>query len=177
MGETGQIANKTQKAFDVFVSHSSKNGEEARLIVETLEAANVRCWIAPRNILPGSQYGESIVEGIESSELMILVFSQHANTSPQITREVERAVHHGMRIIPFRIENVAPSKNLEYFISSPHWLDAFSGSFDSHLSYLRKTVLHLLGRGKPDETPTRSGAYVLPQGSNQILPSLISCRY
>lgn len=173
MVETGQSATKAQKPFDVFVSHSSKDADKARAIVEALEENGIRCWIAPRNILPGSQYGESIVEGIEKSEIMILVFSQHANSSPQITREVERAVHHGMRIIPFRIENVPPSKNLEYFISSPHWLDAYSGSFSSHLSYLNKTVLHLLGRSGTTEEPTRSGTFTVPHTASEIVPSLI----
>lgn len=49
---------------------------------------------------------------------MVLIFSQHANVSPQIKREVERAVNKGLPIIPVRIEDAVPSKALEYFIST-----------------------------------------------------------
>lgn len=49
---------------------------------------------------------------------MVLVFSRNANTSVQIKRKVERAIHHGVPIIPVRIENVAPTGALEYAIST-----------------------------------------------------------
>jgi len=57
---------------------------------------------------------------------MVLVLSHHANESQQIKREVERAVHHALPVIPFRIEDVMPTESLEYFISTPHWLDALT---------------------------------------------------
>jgi hypothetical protein len=49
---------------------------------------------------------------------------------------VERAVHHGISIIPLRIEDVQPSRSLEFFLSMPHWLDAFTPPLDRHLQYL-----------------------------------------
>jgi hypothetical protein len=48
-----------------------------------------------------------------------------SNHSAQVRREVERAVHKQVQILPFRIEDVLPSKSLEYFLSSQHWMDAF----------------------------------------------------
>ena len=38
---------------------------------------------------------------------MVLVFSASANASPQVRREVERAVHKGVIVLPVRIEDVA----------------------------------------------------------------------
>ncbi len=57
---------------------------------------------------------------------MILVFSANSNASPQIKREIERAVNKGVTVVPFRIDDILPSKTLEYFISTQHWLDAFT---------------------------------------------------
>ncbi len=57
--------------------------------------------------------------------VMVLVFSASSNQSPQVRREVERAVHKQVSILPFRIEDVVPSKSLEFFLSSQHWMDAF----------------------------------------------------
>ncbi len=38
---------------------------------------------------------------------------------------MERAVHKQLSILPFRIEDVLPSKSLEFFLSTQHWMDAF----------------------------------------------------
>jgi TIR domain len=112
-------------AFDAFISYAHADKPIADAACAALEAANIRCWIAPRDIDPGRDYGEALVEAIEGGKVFVLIFSRNANASPQIKREVERAVSKGLPIIPVRIEDVAPNRNLEYFISSPHWLDAF----------------------------------------------------
>ncbi len=102
-----------------------------------------------------ARVGEAIVHGIvAATKVFVLVFSAHANASHQITREVERAVHHGIPIIPFRIENVQPTDLLEYFISTPHWLDAFAPPMEQHLAYLVSVVQHLM-QGT-DAHPARS---------------------
>ena len=75
---------------------------------------------------------------------MVLVFSNNANESPQIKREVERAVSLNIPILPLRIENVLPSSSLEYFISTQHWLDAFTPPLDRHLRYLVQVIQKIL---------------------------------
>ena len=94
-------------AHDVFISYSSKDKTAADALCATFEAQGISCWIAPRNIAYGSDYGEAIVDGINESRVMVLVFSSHANTSPHIKREVDRAVSKNLTIIPIRIEDVA----------------------------------------------------------------------
>ena len=71
-------------AHDVFVSYSVKDKATADAICATLEANGIRVWIAPRDVMPGSDWGESIIEAIEQSKVMILVFSANSNSSPQI---------------------------------------------------------------------------------------------
>jgi len=130
---------------DVFVSYSSKDRPTADTIRDALERAGLWCWMAPRDVQPGVDYAESIIEGINGARVMVLVFSVSANASPQIAREVERAVHKGLPIIPVRIEDVFPSRSLEYFLSSPHWLDAI-GPITGHLSLLTDAVRAMLAR-------------------------------
>ncbi len=100
-------------AHDVFISHSAKDKPVADAVCATLENGGVRCWIAPRDIVPGTQWGEAIIDAISSSQVMVLVFSSNANESQQIIREVERAVSKGIPVIPFRVEDVDPNKSLE----------------------------------------------------------------
>jgi hypothetical protein len=131
-------------AFDVFVSYASKDKTVADAVCAKLESAGIRCWIAPRDIVPGRSYGEAIIEAIHAAKVMVLVFSSNANASGHIPKEVERAVSSGLAILPFRIEDVAPGKSLDYFIGSVHWLDAMTPPMEKHLDDLAATVHKLL---------------------------------
>src|SRR6266511_389529 len=146
-------------AHDVFISYSTKDKATADGVCATLEAKGIRCWIGPRDILPGMDWGEAIIDAINASRVMILVFSSNANDSLQIKREVERAVSKGLPIMPLRIENVAPARSLEYFIGPVHWLDALTPPLESHLQNLAETVRLLLlrvGKGPGPEDGTQA---------------------
>lgn len=131
-------------AHDVFISYSSKDKVTADAVCARLEGRGIRCWIAPRDVQPGMQYGEEIIDAIHGSRVMVLVLSANANASPHIPKEVERAVSNGVAIIPLRVENVTPAKSLDYFISSVHWLDAVAPPLESHLDSLAATILTML---------------------------------
>lgn len=126
--------------FDVFISYSSKDKITANAACAALEAAGVRCWIAPRDIRPGIEYAASIIEGIDACRLMVLIFSSSANVSAQIHREIERAVSKGLTIIPFRIEEVLPTHAMEYYLGAIHWLDALTPPLAKHLQRLSELV-------------------------------------
>jgi hypothetical protein len=106
----------------------------------------VRCWIAPRDIVPGADWGASIIDAIHAAKVMVLIFSGHANESEQIKREVERAVNSAIPIIPLRIEQVDMSKSLEYFLSTSHWLEAHTPPIEPHLETLTESVKALLAK-------------------------------
>ena len=110
----------TEMTHDVFISYSARDKTIADATCATLESHKIRCWIAPRDILPGTEYATELINGLNGSRLMILVFSKEANKSKHVIREVERAVSKGIPIIPLRIENVIPSKAMEYYLSTPH---------------------------------------------------------
>lgn len=129
---------------DVFVSYSSDDKPTADAACATLENRGIRCWIAPRDVLPGMDWGAAIIDAISSCRIMVLVYSAKANDSQQIKREVERAVNRGVAVIPFRIEDVPMSKTLEYFISTPHWLDALTQPLQQHLDRLADTTALIL---------------------------------
>ena len=131
---------------DVFISYSSRDKAASDAACHVLERNGLRCWIAPRDITAGLPYAEAIMDGIAASKVLVLIFSRHADTSAQVGREVERAISKGRTVIPFRIEDVAPSRAMEYYLSSPHWLDAFPPPLEHHLERLARNVKTLLGR-------------------------------
>lgn len=130
--------------FDIFISYSSKDKPAADAACAVLEANGIRCWIAPRDVMPGQEYGAAIMEAIERCRVMVLIFSSNANESPQIRREIERAVKEGVTIIPLRIEEVEPTKAVAYFLGAIHWLDALTPPFERHLQRLAETVKAIL---------------------------------
>jgi hypothetical protein len=160
---------------DVFISYSSRDKSVADAACAVLEGRGIRCWIAPRDVTPGVDWSAEIIDAIHSSRMMVLVYSSGANESPQIKRELERAVAKGIPIVPFRIEDVPMSKALEYFISSPHWLDALTPPLERHLDYLARTVQLLLSRPGPD-TPgvPAGGATAKPADANLAEPASAS---
>jgi hypothetical protein len=123
-------------ARDVFVSYSQPDHTCAFELVARLEAEGVNCWIAPRDIAPSADWAAEIMDAISSVRVMVLVFSASSNQSPQVRREVERAVHKQLSVLPFRIENVLPSKSLEFFLSAQHWMDAFPPPRQPHYARL-----------------------------------------
>ncbi|MDD1719283.1 MAG: tetratricopeptide repeat protein [Methanoregulaceae archaeon] len=143
---------------DVFVSYSSKDKAVADATCAYLESRGIRCWIAPRDVLPGSNYPRAIVEAIDGSRVMVLVFSSNSNSSNHVVRELTHAVSKGVVILPFRIEDIQPSKDMEYLIGIPHWLDALTPPLDRHLTHLAETVEILLrtrnGSGQNPSPPS-----------------------
>src|SRR5436190_21896953 len=76
----------------VFISHSSKDAAAADRVRAYLEGRGLPCWVAPRDVPPGANWGQAIVDAIGRSRAVVLVFSAHADRSAQVLREVERAV-------------------------------------------------------------------------------------
>ena len=99
-------------AHDVFISHSTEDKPAADAVCAILEENGVRCWIAPRDIMPGADWGESIVKGIRTSRVLLLVFSTNANKSKQIKREVEIAADGGVTIVPLGLRTFFPQNPL-----------------------------------------------------------------
>ena len=131
-------------AHDVFISHSAHNREVADAICEALEKTGIRCWVAPRDVRPGRSFPGEITRAIQQSKVMVMVFSSHSNNSEQVLREIQLATDSRLVIIRFRIEDVALTDDLRYFLSSPHWLDALTPPLSKHIERLQFAIKELL---------------------------------
>ncbi len=120
----------------VFISYSSADKAAAERICGVLEEAGIACWIAPRNIEPGTDYPTALVEAIRSVRVMVLILTEPAAASPHILSEVGHAFSGKKRIIPFRISQKAVPEDLEYFLSTTQWLDAPDGCTEQNLKRL-----------------------------------------
>jgi hypothetical protein len=139
-------------AHDVFISHSTNNRLVANAVCASLESVAIRCWIAPRDVMPGRSYSGEITRAIQQSRAFVLIFSEHSNNSEQVLREVQLAANSHLHIVQFRIAAVVPSDDLEYYLSGPHWLDAVTPPLENHLAQLQTSIKALLALPRAEET-------------------------
>src|ERR1700719_1722526 len=137
-------------AHEVFISHSSLDKPVADAVCAALEKTTIRCWLAPRDVQPGRSFAGEITRAIQHSKVMVLIFSAHTNTSEQVLREVQLAANSHLHIVQFRIQDVIPNDDLEYYLSTPHWLDALTPPLESHLDRLETSVKALLDMARPE---------------------------
>ena len=120
---------------DVFISYASPNKDVADAVCAALEAAGVKCWIAPRDMVSGN-YAETIVHTIRAARVMVLVLSAEANDSAHVLRELERSVSLKKPIVPFRLGDFRLADEMEYYVSKEHWIDAFPGPMAERVTRL-----------------------------------------
>jgi hypothetical protein len=109
----------------VFISHSSADSQVAKAICGALEKRGLSCWLASRDVGPGEDFQAAIVRAIRAASVMVLVFSQNANNSDEIKKEVVLASQNNVAIIPARVENVVPNDSLAYQFATRQWVDLF----------------------------------------------------
>ena len=144
----------------VFISYASEDEKDAMEIRSKLESVAVACWLAPIDIRSGSKWAEAIVDAIRSSELLVLVLSPHAVSSPHVKTEVGQAFdlnRPGKRlpILPFLVGSVQKDHALTYMLRGIQTLDATSGLRGSIVRLCQDVLAHL---GTPSTVlPGRSG--------------------
>lgn len=151
---------------DIFVSYASQDRDAAFRIVAFLEQNGIRCWVAPRDVPPGMEYGQAIIEGIAQSRALVLILSDQSNESQFVRKEVERAVSKTKPVLPVRIREVKPSGSLEFFISSSQWVDAWKSPMEQHLLPL---VAAIKAMGTPGAAAVQSSTLPPPRRSNAPL--------
>ena len=157
-------------AHDVFISHSSVNKTIANAICHALEKNNVRCWIAPRDIPAGTQFGEQIIKGIRECKVFLLIFSDEVNRSPAVQKELERAVlGHKKTVIPFRIEDVPMNENIEFFLGDVHWINAYPD--DTVFTELVTEVKNALGMGSTSSSVSEPIEPIVPPVAKKVKPT------
>ena len=145
-------------AHSVFLSYSQKDKRAADAVCRALEASDVRVWMAPRDIAPGATWPELIPVAIDTARVMVLIFSESANVSKHIAREIDIACDRKLTIIPVRVENVALGGSLRYFLGTSQWFDAFPGPLEGHLAKLVTTVRKSLGAPPAASPATKAPA-------------------
>lgn len=140
----------------VFISYSTRDREVADIVLETLETAGLRGWMAPRDVPPGVSYPEAIISAIRDCEFGLLVLSEQANTSAHVLREVERLTTENKKLYVVRIDPIELSDGLSYFASLLQWVEAPRDRLVRDPVTLLKPVIDAKSAGSAPEKETKA---------------------
>lgn len=141
---------------DVFISYSSKNPEVALAVCHTLEEHGIKCWMAPRNIPPGCDYGDLIDDAIIASKVFLFIYSFESVNSVWCKGELNVAFSEEKTIIPYRIDTTPMKGAVRVMLNQRHWLDAYP-DYKSQFASLVEAVNRSLGKTMvPNSMPLRS---------------------
>ena len=132
----------------IFVSHSSQDRKVAQALCEAIEARGLPCWIACRDVPGGVSFQDAIVEAMKGAEAMVLVFSQNANNSDEIKKEIALAGQLKRPVIPVRTEDVLPAGGFLYELVTRQWIDLFQG-WDGAVDALVARITTIVGTTSP----------------------------
>jgi hypothetical protein len=138
--------NQASSGGEVFVSYASPDAAVANSIVESLERRGLRCWIAPRDVMPGSLYADGIVRAINEASVFVLVLSEHAVASAHVGKEIERASSKRRPIMAIRADAAPLSPAFEYFLSESQWIDLERGGVDAAATRLFDAIRRRVDR-------------------------------
>jgi TolB-like protein/Tfp pilus assembly protein PilF len=137
---TQDSPNQTTSGRDVFVSYASHDSAVAQMARSALETAGFRCWIAPRDVVPGTLYADGIVGAIDESRILVLILSKDAVASAHVGKELERATSKRHPIIALRLDAAPLTRALEYFLNESQWIDVGTGNTDAAIEKLVAAV-------------------------------------
>jgi adenylate cyclase len=137
----------------VFISYASNDAPVAQKACSALEAAGILCWIAPRDVVPGTLYAEGIVGAIDESRILVLILSKDAVASPHVGRELERATSKRHPIVALKVDAAPLTRAFEYFLNQSQWIETGAGGADGPIAKLVEAVGRHLAPGSAPALP------------------------
>ena len=142
----------------VFVSYATADRKQAMSVCKAIERRGTPCWISTRDVPPGENYQEAIVRSLRAARAMVLVFSDAANNSDEIKKELSLASRYHIPVMALRIEDVEPSDAFAYELSTRQWIDAFAG-WDRSIDAVVRRIGEMPGAGTPAPRAPASGPH------------------
>jgi TolB-like protein len=131
----------------VFISYASNDAAVAQKVCSALEAAGIFCWIAPRDVVPGTLYADGIVGALDESSILVLILSKDAVASAHVGRELERATSKRHPIIALRTDSAPLNRAFEYFLNQSQWIEVSAGGAGAAIAKLVEAVHRHLALG------------------------------
>ena len=167
---TGGRCKERRVQASIFISHAAEDRPRAIQVCAHLEGAGYRCWMAPRDVMPGRSYPAEIMRGLDEAKVVVLLLTRRANESHMVSREIERAVSRNRPVIPLRLEDHPMAGDLEFLLASTQWIDAWEPPFEAHLQTLLEVIPRYLSTGEQGASPVAEPP--APEPSRAPIPGI-----
>ena len=181
MNEQGSAIGKEDRGPPpVFISYATADRAEALKVCKAIERRGTQCWISMRDVPPGANYQEAIVQSLRTARAVVLVFSDAANTSDEIKKELSLASRYHVPVIALRLKDVEPSDAFAYELSTRQWINAFEG-WDKSIDTLVGRIAQISGSGAGGSRGCRTrfppDGFLLgaPDGDRSRRPAFAGC--
>jgi hypothetical protein len=142
-----------------FINYASQDAAVANSLVEALEQLGVRCWIAPRDMIPGSLYADGIVRAINGAKMYLSSFCRNMRVgSALVGKEIERASSKRRPIIAIHTDSAQLTPAFEYFLSASQWIELGPGGTDAAAARLVEAVRRHLDPSVAPPAPISAAA-------------------
>jgi TIR domain len=155
----------------LFICFSSKDEHVAVQVVECLEREGLKCWIQLRDVLPGHNYQETIVQALESAKGLIFLFSEHSAASGEIKKELSIAATLNLPVFPLRLAPIRPTGALRYELATRQWIDIFHNP-EQALRTVAETIRQVLHSSatEVEQRPPLGSTGMATLGVSRTLP-------
>jgi hypothetical protein len=124
----------------VFISFVEEDVAVAQRVYAKLSSEGIRCWMVPNDMAPGQNWADAIVEALDASVAMVLLFSRATAASEHVKSELGLARERNLKIHQLRLEDVKPTKAFAYYLSAVQWINAFPGPIEKYLQPVVKEL-------------------------------------
>lgn len=135
-----QLDSLFKETFDVFISYSSKQKDEASQMCSLLRDINLKTWFDSNIIQGGESYLEKIPSGIQNSKVFLLLLTPDAESSPWVSRELQTAINCHKYIVPYVITDHTIDIKFDFMLSDVQRLDSNKISQQEIVAFINRKV-------------------------------------
>lgn len=140
---------------DVFITFHNHDIEVAKKVCHALEQNKIKCWVALRDIPPGSNYGDAIGEAFRSCKVVVVLFSDTAAASQWVKNELNVAFEEQKKIIVFALDKTPMKDQYRFMLQQARWIDAFP-DYRTKVNELVLSVSQSIGKSTIGKTNIQS---------------------
>ncbi len=125
---------------EVFVSYSREDNDKVLALTMKLRAAGVPLWMDVGSIDGAAMWGEEIVNALEKAKVLLLMVSESAVHSDNVTKEVLLTSERKGHILPVHLEPTVIPPGLKYPLAGIQHIEYYHGDPDEHLKGIIRSL-------------------------------------
>lgn len=103
--------------YDVMISYSTKQLDEANAIYHRLISEGISTWMAPQSIPTGSAYDDEIPKAINNSDIVLLLLTNDSVKSFWVPKEIGSSIGAKKIVMPFQFGDIILNNKFSFLLA------------------------------------------------------------